>query len=89
MPCLQGADEVIDDMASIVGSQRWGLGRLPDAVFKGGWGPTRSGCYLVRQYGWYTDHSGARVLVAFAAQAGSFTVGVEALNAFAVAFSAG
>ena len=89
MPCLEGAGQVIDDMASIVGSQRWGLGRLPGADFKGGWGPTRSGGYLVRQCGWYTDHSGARVLVAFAVQADSFTVGVEALNALAADLSLG
>ena len=36
-------------MGQVTGDQRWGLGALPDAKIKGGWGPAPSGRYLVRQ----------------------------------------
>lgn len=35
----------------VVDEQRWGLGILPDAHVKGGWGPTTTGRWLVRQVG--------------------------------------
>ncbi|MDO4760625.1 MAG: serine hydrolase [Corynebacterium sp.] len=42
---------VLDAMADIIPAQRYGLGRLDNARFKGGWGPLDDGTYLVRQYG--------------------------------------
>jgi hypothetical protein len=49
-----GADEtarVLDAMGRVVPEQRWGLGTLPGARFKGGWGPREDGGYEVVQVG--------------------------------------
>ncbi len=85
LPCLAGANQVINDMGSVVASQRWGLGTLSGASFKGGWGPTTAGGYTVRQFGWYVDQHGSRVPVAVAVQASSFEAGVATANAVASA----
>lgn len=85
LPCLAGANQVISDMGSVVASQRWGLGTLSGATFKGGWGPTTAGGYTVRQFGWYVDQHGSRVPVAIAVQASSFEAGVATANALASA----
>lgn len=87
LPCLKGANQVINDMGSVVDSQRWGLGTLPGATFKGGWGPTAAGGYTVRQFGWYVDERGTRVPLAIAVQASSFEAGVTTTNALASALS--
>lgn len=79
MPCMTGADQVIGDMSAIDPSQRWGMGSLRAAVFKGGWGPDK-GAYSVRQLGWYTDSSGNRVVIALSVQAESFDSGIAVLN---------
>ncbi|WP_291339601.1 hypothetical protein [Corynebacterium sp.] len=49
LPCLTGAGEVLADMGMI--EQRYGLGQLEGARFKGGWGPEPDGRYTVRQFG--------------------------------------
>ena len=51
LTCLDGAGPVVDAMGAIAGDQRYGLGTIPGARFKGGWGPDQSGMYLVRQFG--------------------------------------
>ena len=51
MPCLDGAGRVVDLMGQITPGQQWGIGRIPGARFKGGWGPGETGGYLVRQFG--------------------------------------
>ncbi len=84
LPCLAGSSQVVAEMSQVVSSQRWGLGRLPGAVFKGGWGPGRSGGYEVRQLGWY-DSSAGRVFVAVSVRAGSFDSGTAALDRLAAA----
>jgi hypothetical protein len=63
--CARGGDQILGLMGEIVASQRWGLGstRLR-ARFKGGWGPDRSGRYLVRQLGLLELPNGRRVAVA-------------------------
>lgn len=38
-------------MGQVVPEQRWGLGLIPNSRFKGGWGPSPTGSYLVRQLG--------------------------------------
>lgn len=84
LPCLVGADQIIQDMAGVTDSQRWGLGVLPEATFKGGWGPEDAdGGELVRQFGWYTDTTGRIVPVALAVRATSFGTGVAVLDEFA------
>jgi hypothetical protein len=42
---------VMDLMGQVTGDQRWGLGALPDAKIKGGWGPAPSGRYLMATSG--------------------------------------
>ena len=38
-------------MGRVEPDQRWGVGIIPSSRFKGGWGPSPSGGYLVRQMG--------------------------------------
>jgi hypothetical protein len=61
---------VLDLMGDISSGQRWGLGTLDGARFKGGWGPGTDGLYLLRQLGVVTGDEGDTV-VAVAAVAGS------------------
>ena len=46
-------ERVLDAMGRVVPEQRWGLGQLPDVLFKGGWGPSEEpgGGYEVIQFG--------------------------------------
>lgn len=50
LPCLTGSSSVTEAMGRVVDGQRWGLGTIPGARFKGGWGSTPEG-YVVRQLG--------------------------------------
>ncbi len=76
--------ETVGLMGRVSAGQRWGLGRLDEAVFKGGWGPEPGGAYLVRQFGVVTI-GGHRVAVAIAAmpRAGSFEQGTAVLDSIA------
>ncbi|NLT29408.1 MAG: hypothetical protein GXX86_02970 [Propionibacterium sp.] len=80
LPPLDGSQQVIADMSAVTSGQRWGLGRLPEPVFKGGWGPAVEGGYLVRQFGWYRGADGSRVPVAVSVRAPSFDAGVAAID---------
>lgn len=82
LPCLGGADHVMDLMGRIVPEQRWGLGRIPGARFKGGWGPGGSEGYLVRQFG-VVSGSGGDLAVAMAVEAPTFEAGAAALTTMA------
>lgn len=64
------------DLMTQVSSDPWGLGSLPGAAWKGGWGPDPSGKYLLRQMG-YLEVGGQRVVVTIAVQPddGSFEGG--------------
>jgi hypothetical protein len=75
---------VLDMMTHIEASQRWGLGTIQGSAFKGGWGPSTAGKYLVRQFGIVRTPTGT-FTVALAAEpvTGSFDDGVAALNAIA------
>lgn len=68
-------------MGRVVPDQRWGIGTVPNAEFKGGWGPSPPGGYLVRQLGVLPAPNG-RIAVALAAQpaSGKFDDGTAALN---------
>jgi hypothetical protein len=57
-------------MSRVVPDQRWAIGTVPDAEFKGGGGPSPPGGYLVRQLGVLPAPKG-RIAVALAAQPGS------------------
>ncbi|WP_432420632.1 hypothetical protein, partial [Nocardia farcinica] len=81
LPCLPGAETVLELMGRIIPDHQWGLGTVTGADFKGGWGPDASGNYLVRQLG-IIDGPGGRIAVAVAAEpaSGTFADGMNALN---------
>jgi hypothetical protein len=71
-------------MGQIEKDQRWGLGAIVGARFKGGWGPSRVNKYLVRQMGVIVTPAGASaVAVAVEPQSGLFTDGIRVLNQIA------
>jgi hypothetical protein len=71
-------------MGHVQPDQSWGIGTVPGARFKGGWGPSPSGKYLVRQMGVLAAPDGM-VAVALAAQpaSGNFDDGTAALTEIA------
>ncbi|WP_231914573.1 serine hydrolase [Corynebacterium renale] len=82
LPEFAAASPVLEYMGSVDPSQSYGLGQLPGAYFKGGWGPDLSGNYLVRQFG-FVEIVGHRVGVAIAASAGdgTYATGQQMLSA--------
>jgi hypothetical protein len=82
--CDKANAPVFDLMGRIVPGQSWGIGKISDARYKGGWGPSPSGNYLVRQIGVLTGPNGM-VAVALAAEpaSGNFDDGVADLNEMA------
>lgn len=84
LPCLPGSDTVTSLMGKISAGQRWGLGNLDGALFKGGWGPDTNGNYLVRQIG-LIPVEGGQIAIAIATQAnsGSFDDGTAILTKIA------
>ena len=71
-------------MGGVQADQRWGLGTVPGSLFKGGWGPSPTGSYLVRQMGVLATPNGM-IAVALAAQpaSGKFEDGTAALTEIA------
>ena len=68
-------------MGEIEKDQRWGLGRIAGTRFKGGWGPSPSGKYLVRQMGLIITPTGtSAVATAAEPSSGSFSDGITALD---------
>lgn len=67
LTCIDGGGPVVEAMGNIAADQRYGLGTIPGARFKGGWGPDASGTYLVRQFGTIAVEGG-EVGVAIAAR---------------------
>ncbi|MBG9316833.1 hypothetical protein I4J34_04500 [Corynebacterium diphtheriae bv. mitis] len=84
MGCVAGSASVLAAMGEIASSQRYGLGSIPGARFKGGWGPNLSGSYDVRQFG-LVPIGGVIVPVAVTAQAsdGSYESGQQLLTRMA------
>jgi hypothetical protein len=81
MACSTADSPVYQEMSQVIASQRWGLGQLPGAAVKGGWGPDPSGRYLVRQFGVVRlDGHLVAVAVAVTPSSGSFDDGVHALD---------
>nr|WP_257908843.1 hypothetical protein [Janibacter limosus] len=58
LPCLAGSTSITQAMGRVADGQRWGLGGIDGARYKGGWGPTPGG-YVVRQLGIVTGAKGA------------------------------
>lgn len=55
--CVEGHEPVLDMMGRVVDDQRWGLGRIPQAKFKGGWNQHENG-HLARQFGLFPGPNG-------------------------------
>ncbi|MCV7176170.1 hypothetical protein H7H98_10495 [Mycolicibacterium sphagni] len=82
--CDTRNDAVFNLMGQISADQSWGLGQISGARYKGGWGPSLSGAYLVRQIGVIsTDRGLVVVAAATEPQSGSFTDGTADLNRIA------
>lgn len=82
--CNRENEPIFDLMGQIEAGQSWGIGGIADTVFKGGWGPSTSGQYLVRQMGVLSTPAG-KVAVAIATQpeSGQFGDGTQQLNEIA------
>ena len=78
--CNSANDPIFKLMGQIEPNQTWGIG-IPGSEFKGGWGPSPSGKYLVRQIGVLTSSAG-KIAVAIAAEpeSGSFDDGTRDLG---------
>jgi hypothetical protein len=79
--CNSEDNPIFSLMSQVEPDQRWGIGNVPDTPFKGGWGPSPSGKYLVRQFGVLTTAVG-KLAVAVAAEpaSGSFDDGTHDLG---------
>ncbi|WP_238525977.1 class A beta-lactamase-related serine hydrolase [Corynebacterium nuruki] len=82
LSCLPGAGPVLDAMGRISNGGGYGLGLIPGARFKGGWGPDESGAYQVRQFGLVPGRDGTQVPVSIAATSpdGSYEGGQRVLD---------
>jgi hypothetical protein len=89
IPCLDMGPEVVELMGRVSPDQRWGLGRIDGAAFKGGWGPDEQGGYLVRQLG-IIEVPGGYTALAVAAEptSGSFHDGIAMVDAVATMLGA-
>lgn len=79
--CNSKNDPIFALMGQVVANQSWGIGDIAGTQFKGGWGPSPSGNYLVRQIGILTTPTG-KIAVAIAAEpaSGQFNDGTKALG---------
>ncbi|MCX7445720.1 hypothetical protein OS125_10800 [Corynebacterium sp. P7003] len=84
LTCVPGAGAVLTAMNGIVDDQSYGLGRVPDLPFKGGWGPDENGDYLVRQFGVLRTPGGhLGVALAVRPDDGTYDTGREMLDRMA------
>ena len=75
---------VFNMMGEITPDQRWGLAVIPNAPYKGGWGPSPSGSYLVRQIGLVSTPAGtAAIAIAAQPSSGTFSDGIAELTRIA------
>ena len=82
--CDNTSQPILDLMSEVEAGQSWGLGTISGTRFKGGWGPSTSGNYLVRQIGLVDTGKGlASVAVAAEPNSGAFNDGINDLNEIA------
>jgi hypothetical protein len=83
--CDNANTPILALMGQIEPGQSWGIGTIPGTQFKGGWGPSTEGKYLVRQFGVITTPSGGEIAVALAAEpaSGQFADGTTDLTEMA------
>jgi hypothetical protein len=87
--CDQANAPVFGLMGQVEPEQSWGIGTIPGTRFKGGWGPSPTGDYLVRQIGILTTgHGMIAVALAAAPASGKFEDGAADLTAMASWLSA-
>jgi hypothetical protein len=71
-------------MGQVMADQSWGIGIISGARFKGGWGPSTSGSYLVRQIGVLATPTGlSAVALAAESASGSFADGIREVTEMA------
>lgn len=82
--CVEGSEEVVDFMSNITVGGDYGLGIIPGAILKSGWGPSPEGIYGLRQLGLVPNGDGY-VAVALAATSpdGSYASGQAILTEMA------
>jgi hypothetical protein len=82
--CDDANGPIFDLMGKIDPTQSWGIGTIANTRFKGGWGPSLAGSYLVRQIGVLNGPTGM-VAVALAVQpaSGKFDDGTADLTQMA------
>ncbi|MCF8605658.1 hypothetical protein L5I01_20075 [Gordonia sp. HY442] len=84
LPCLPDSGHVVSLMGEVAGNQQWGVEAIParTTAVKGGWGPSASGGYVVRQLGLVTLRNGTRTAVAMSTYSpgASMDSGIAALN---------
>jgi len=84
LPCLPGSRRLISLMGQVAGNQQWGVEtiRAKSTAVKGGWGPSVTGGYVVRQIGLITKRDGSRIAVAMSTYSAgaSMESGIAALN---------
>lgn len=69
LQCIPGGPAVSTLMGHIISEQSYGLGAIPGAHYKGGWGPDERGAYFTRQFGFIPgEKPGTFLGVAIAAQ---------------------
>jgi hypothetical protein len=79
--CDSASAPIFTLMGQVESDQRWGLGNIPDTRFKGGWGPSPTDSYLVRQLGVLKTRTGlTAVAVATQPASGSFNDGTQELT---------
>jgi hypothetical protein len=82
--CDQRNKPVLDLMGQVESGQQWGLGVLPKTEIKGGWGPSETERYLVRQIGIVPGPQGLTVVaIATEPESGSFDDGTRDLTEIA------
>jgi hypothetical protein len=79
--CDNANETIFGLMGQVESGQSWGLGVIPDTRFKGGWGPSEGGKYLVRQLGVLKTPKGlTATALATEPASGSFNDGTQELT---------
>lgn len=82
--CDARNEPIMSLMSQIEADQGWGLATIPGAQYKGGWGPSEAGTYLVRQMGIIPVAGGSAVVtVGTEPDSGSFHDGTMVLTRIA------
>ena len=83
--CDFADNPIMSLLSQIEAGQRWGLGTIEGAQFKGGWGPSLDGAYLIRQIGVVPTQDGGSTVVAVGVlpASGAFYDGTQVLTRIA------